>query len=281
MTFRTWVDENLRPQDINAMAEIRDFLGFDPEINQTVHPKDHMFNGQNNGYFQTSIQGLFSLVNSMKHAGMGPQAVRSVLDFGCGYGRIYRAFAAAFPKAELTALDLMEESARFCAETFGGTAIKSDENVANLSLPLRYDVIWFGSVFTHLPKARWQEFFDFLAMIAQPGGVVSFTTHGMRAIDVIQYKVDQGQSITVKLDAFNEMKETINAKGFVFMPNGPVVVKHQKSLGMEITEGLYGLSFSTRAWVTEFVESQGKWDMVGFDEAGWGNNHDVVTLRLK
>ena len=45
-----------------------------------------------------------------------------------------------------------------------------------------------------------------------------------------------------------------------------------------MTEGQYGRSFSTEAWVRSYIESLPGWQLIDFVPGGWGNNHDVVTI---
>lgn len=80
----------------------------------------------------------------------------SVLDFGCGWGRLIRLFYKYIPTDRIYAVDPMEKSLAYCAEAgLYGTFLKSDFIPRTLPTPsgLRFDFIFAFSVFTHLsPK---------------------------------------------------------------------------------------------------------------------------------
>ena len=49
----------------------------------------------------------------------------SILDFGCGFGRVLRMLKAAYPEARLTAADVKREGVDFCARRHLGVSIAS------------------------------------------------------------------------------------------------------------------------------------------------------------
>jgi SAM-dependent methyltransferase len=263
------------------LDEVRDILGHVPDIDRTLHPNDHMVLKNPVGYFGTSVAGLSAILQGISKAKMSPSDFGAILDFGSGYGRIYRALAAAFPNSRLAALDLMADGARFCAETFGGNWFKSNEDLGLVHLPEKFDLIWFGSVFTHLPALQWDHFLNFLTTNTAPGGLVIFTTHGWTALQQIERKHQSGLRKAVDLDDLRRVREELDAQGFMFVPGRTNEIRHQKSLGMDITEGLYGRSFSTPEWVRGWISAHPAWEFVDIAESGWGHNHDVVTIRLR
>lgn len=249
------------------------------DMNLTISPDDHMMTTPDPvAYFRTSRSALDCVLRGLASAGKVPSDVGAVLDFGSGYGRVYRALAAAFPDAKLTACDLMESASRFCAETFGGDWVKSDEDLAAVKLPRKYDLIWLGSVFTHLPIHRWQSLLGFLADATNQAGVVVFTSHGERAIKQIEDVLLKRNPFAIESDWYAAMKAGLPQAGFDFYPSRPAVVKHQVDRGIDVSQGEYGFSFTTEEWVRQFVSTIPQWNLVAYEAAGWGGNHDVVTL---
>lgn len=99
---------------------------------------------------------------------------RSLLDVGCGTGMVGQALRAAGCEAELTGLDISQESLRVAQESGHYAALQS----ADLQQPLpvhddSYDVVVCVGVMTYLPdtEAVWRE----LARAARPGGLVVVT----------------------------------------------------------------------------------------------------------
>lgn len=249
-------------------------------INETISPDDHMLSaGNRDAYFRTARSGLECILTGLQAASRGPHDIRSVLDFGCGYGRVYRAIAAGFPHAKLTACDLMETAAQFCAETFGGDWVKSSEDLAAIVLPRKYDLVWLGSVFTHLPAHRWLTLLEFLATAADKNGVVIFTTHGVRAIERIESFIMKQNPYMIDADRYKMMKRALPTIGFDFIPSKAAIIKHQNNMGIDVSLGEYGTSFATEWWVEQVSKRLPDWQLVKYSAPGWAGNHDAVTLR--
>ncbi|MGB3682770.1 MAG: class I SAM-dependent methyltransferase, partial [Rubrobacteraceae bacterium] len=80
----------------------------------------------------------------MELAGLSPE---SILDYGCGHGRVLRWFQSFWPNANLTAADVTEDQIEFCARTFGANPFLIDKPFDEVELPSEYDLIWLGSIF--------------------------------------------------------------------------------------------------------------------------------------
>src|SRR5262245_27701876 len=105
---------------------------------------------------------------------VGKREVGRILDFPCGHGRVLRNLKAAYPAASLTACDIDRDGVDFCASTFGAQGVYSDDNLDTVHLDDGFDLIWVGSLFTHLPDARWPAFLKFLADRLAPEGLLVF-----------------------------------------------------------------------------------------------------------
>jgi SAM-dependent methyltransferase len=106
-------------------------------------------------------------------------SVRSILDFGCGYGRVTRALVQRFPPGIIDVFDVDAQAPIFCAHEFGVRPLVFnkdwDWNSVNFR---RYDLIWVGSVFTHLSELFARETFSVLYRILIKDGILVFTAHG-------------------------------------------------------------------------------------------------------
>lgn len=79
---------------------------------------------------------------------------RSVLDFPCGSGRVTRHLRAMFPDANIGACDLYGNHVDFCAAHFAATPFISRENVDELDLGAEWDLVFCGSLLSHLPEKK-------------------------------------------------------------------------------------------------------------------------------
>ena len=243
-----------------------------------VSPEDHMVTATMEIYFRVTDAAIECILRGLRAAGINPEDVTRAMDYGCGYGRVYRAFPVMFPKAELAAVDLMEKAVTFCASTFGGTPIHSKEDFTTYLGDEPFDVVWLGSVFTHLPASSWHKLLAQLAAHTRKGGAVIFTAHGKTAIQHIENVVLKRNPYLIDKAFFDQMKATLPEKGFDFAANVGGNHAHQVKMGMSVTQGTYGFSFSTREWITELFNQHPDWIMVDYAAPGWGGNHDAVTI---
>jgi SAM-dependent methyltransferase len=101
-----------------------------------------------------------------------------ILDLPSGAGRVLRVLKAAFPEAHLTACDLDREGVDFCSRVLGAEPVYSHADPTKVELEGNFDVIWCGSLFTHLGAPRWPGFLDLLGDALAPDGLLILTTHG-------------------------------------------------------------------------------------------------------
>ena len=100
------------------------------------------------------------------------------MDFGCGHGRVGRHLRAFLPDSELFFVDVVESGREFCAKQFNGKAVSSGADFSNLDLPGDMDLIWVGSVFTHMDYARMRMLFDSLVASLSRNGILIMTLRG-------------------------------------------------------------------------------------------------------
>jgi SAM-dependent methyltransferase len=154
-------------------------------VSRAIHPGDRMSAHHAHDWSKYERVGVSAARVVFAALALAPTAsVRRLLDFGSGYGRVARHFAALFPAARLFVADIDEQATAFCRDSFGATAVASGRDFARLDLPGELDLIWVGSVFTHIHWERMRELFASLAAALAPGGCLVATFHGPATIAV-------------------------------------------------------------------------------------------------
>jgi SAM-dependent methyltransferase len=192
--------------------------------------------------------------------GRGP--VRSILDFPCGYGRVSRFLRVRFPNAVIAACDIDKAARDFCARTFGAFTLFSDRTFNGLygapSLPACFDLIWCGSLLTHLDARDSRRlltlFYDNLA----PGGVCVFTTHGRF---VHQGIVENNIWYALTASARSRILDGYRADGYGY-------ADYDNSPG-------YGMSLATSERIRALAAEAGDWRETFYLNQGWDRHQDV------
>jgi SAM-dependent methyltransferase len=160
-----------------------------PGIPGPVHRNDLMYEPGSAGAAETYVHVGRSAVaaceQSLAAVGRTWKDVGSALDFGCGHGRVARHLAVALSMSgapRLTVTDLDAEAVRFVAAQFSARGVISERPLAQLEVG-RHDLVWAGSVATHLPEATWMDWIALVARSLNPGGLFVFTSHAPECLD--------------------------------------------------------------------------------------------------
>lgn len=114
--------------------------------------------------------------------------IRRCLDYGCGYGRVLRWLTGR--GFEIVSADVNAHGVAFCAAEFGTTPFVIPRGREDWALPGSFDLIWVGSVLTHLAADTCEALVVRLAHALNPRGLLVFTTHGELQGDGAQYGRD-------------------------------------------------------------------------------------------
>jgi SAM-dependent methyltransferase len=221
-----------------------------------ISPNDHMWATGQSWYFEVGLSALECVNRALTDAGVTP---RAILDMPCGHGRVCRMLRAAFPSAHITVCDLDPDGVDFCAHEFHAEPLYSHEDVRAVKLDRVFDLIWCGSLFTHLDRDRWPPFLEFFADHLAPDGVLVFTTHGRRPI---QWMLGGVFSYGLTLDEQRSLVEHYARDGFGFVSPA---------------NQAFGISLSSMSFVCAQVERQPSLKLVGLREAAWAGHHDVAS----
>jgi Methyltransferase domain len=192
-------------------------------------------------------------------AAAGRESVETLLDFASGHGRVLRALKAAFPEARLAACDLDRDAVDFCARTFGATPVYSHEDPARIKVEDRFDLIWCGSLFTHIDAPRWPGFLDVLGSLLASRGVLVFTTGGRS----VAAEMRDGDHQGLTADLARGLLEDFDRTGFGYRD-------YPGQSG-------YGLARCRPAWVCDQLERTAGIELLGYTERGWNRRQDAVA----
>jgi SAM-dependent methyltransferase len=131
--------------------------------------------------FEPSRRGAVdTIVQLLADSGVRIADLRSVLDFGCGCGRILAGWEGMLhPEARLYGCDINERLVRFCQENVKDAAVIQSSFMPPLPYAdHQFDLIYAASVYTHLSLPAMLHWTGEIARILEPGGIAMITTHG-------------------------------------------------------------------------------------------------------
>ena len=238
-------------------------------VKTTLNPNDNEFAPGTplEDYLRVGVDALRVIVNVLVSNVREPP--RSILDFPSGSGRVTRHLQAFFPEAKIVASDLYDRHLKFCVDQLGAEGILSQENLDDVDFGWRFDLIFCGSLLTHLPEGPFRAAFRLLSRSLNDTGIAIVTLHGRHS----EY-IQENYSWRYFEDELYEIaRSTISEKGFGYadykgLAGPPLFDNHAH----------YGVSFSRPHWSLKMVEADDRIRILGYIERGWHDHQDVLVF---
>jgi SAM-dependent methyltransferase len=124
----------------------------------------------------------------------GPEGFETILDFGCGCGRVIRHWSGVAKGPRLYGTDINPDLISWDRKHLSKIA---DFQINRLEPPLNYPEAFFSfiytiSVFTHLTEAFQNAWIDELRRVLKPNGLLLITVHGQSRLDQLSNE-ERGQ----------------------------------------------------------------------------------------
>jgi SAM-dependent methyltransferase len=251
---RKWLSDSAASSQEKAVLE---------RISIRIHDDDEMYLPFDAGqYLSVGLSALRCIETALQKSN-GKPPVKSILDLPCGYGRVLRFLRARFPDADITASELNQSALEFCKDTFSVKTIASNTDFRKLSVPGRFDLIWCGSLLTHVDESSAAALLKFFHEHLSPGGKCVFTTHGKFVVDRIR---NTRTPYGLNEPARDKLLTQFDARGYGY-------ADYANSPG-------YGVSIVTTERMIQIARSIGPWKDVSCLERGWDNHQDVYIGEL-
>lgn len=109
-------------------------------------------------------------------SGQDTSTDRRLLDFGVGWGRLYRILLNHYDPRSLIGVDIDPKCVRSCSDTMPyGTFVQSGDPPLPFSAG-SFDIVYAYSVFSHLAEHAFRSWMTEFSRLLNPGGLVVFTT---------------------------------------------------------------------------------------------------------
>jgi SAM-dependent methyltransferase len=247
-------------QVINAVSEVMQRYA-QADISQELAATDVMYAGSMAHYLSVGRSAIDVIAHAMLVTGKTEFA--TVLDLPCGGGRVTRHLIKLFPDAKLFVSDLDKTLEAFTVSHFGGATIEAGRDF-DVTSPRTFDLIFVGSLVTHLDAAMFERALNWFKDALSPDGILILTTAGRRA-EFLQRTLIR----TLDPAKWSVAASEFTAGGFGYVET-------------ECHSGrTYGASLSMPSWVMRLIEMDPGVRIAGFQEASWDNHQDVVILQKR
>jgi hypothetical protein len=239
-----------------ARLRVRDEVNGSP-----IHPQDNMRSpGREEHYYSVGLDALWNIILSMMSSGLTD--AHRILDFPSGFGRVTRYLRAAFPDAQIDVGDTWAAAVTHCAATYRANSIQTKPRFRDIDAP-NYDVIFCGSLLTHLAEEVGNDLLDFFVDHLEVGGIVVVTFCGQKNL------LHEKRYFNEAVFGTRENLERIAAMyqdgqyGFMDYPG----------------QSGYGRAFVPIPWFQRYGAKNPQLIITRIAEGGWDNNQDVATLK--
>ena len=156
-------------------------------FHEGIHRQDimylHAFLTKGDSHFAyMSYMGIgwngFQVVRTVLQSANGDVGVKGrILDFASGYGRVSRFLAGYYGPERVCVSDIKADAVDYMVERMGVSGFHSVEDPALLDVEDRFEVIFVGSLFSHLNQDLCRKWLEKLVSLTEPEGLLVFSTH--------------------------------------------------------------------------------------------------------
>jgi SAM-dependent methyltransferase len=260
-------DQVARLGDYTALLEAAVERGVNTELDDADAENLGLDQKRAEHYFAVGASAVRVIVDALVAAGRPAPA--TILDYPSGSGRVTRHLQAIFPRASITAADLYEPHVEFCRTRLGVDGVVTPEAVDDFDFDHRFDLIFCGSLLTHLPRRRAVAVLRLIARSLAPGGVAVVTTHGRRS-DVMQ----RHHFKYVDDKRYRSARWSAVTTGF-----GYVSYERRFRTSYFGKQRRYGVALTRPSWTVRQSLRLDGIRLAGYHEMAWDGHHDVVCLQ--
>jgi SAM-dependent methyltransferase len=205
-------------------------------------------------------QTIRDIEHALENAGGSLNRTKEFLDFGCGCGRLIIALLRFRSdhglNLNITGCDVDQRAVEWCQRN-----LQSSRCVVNQEMPPlmfsdhTFDVIWCGSVFTHLDEAHQNLWLSELKRVLKPTGILIASVHGRHSWES-------------RLPFWTRAK--LEKKGILFAKTGA---------NKGIHPDWYQVTWHTEAYVKQHWSTL--FEVCAYLPRAFNNHQDIVVARNK
>lgn len=237
-----------------------------PHFVRTISSDDNMAQTTKELYYWMGRTGIDSISKILELTSLPPSNVTNILDMPSGWGMVLRHMKYSWPKARITACDIVESAISFCSETFGATPVLSFENLDEVVFDNAFDIIWCGSLFTHLDAQSSNALVRLLHRHINKNGVIIFSLAG----EFVYNLTVQGELRGLPESTIPKIVSDFQNTGFAHAKYAPGLLDYAAQ---------YGRTFIGKAWLDKTWGAFDDLQEIAYINRGYARRQDVVGYQ--
>jgi len=218
-------------------------------------------------------QLMLALYNELKNESAPPRP--TILDFGCGCGRMIRFLSRQPEYWSAHGCDVKPGNADWCSANLPGA--KFTRNAVLPPLPYRdgtFDLVFSLSIFTHLAEKNANLWLEEIHRVLAPQGVFLATTSGLRVLETTRDSALHQEMFKVNRQRTEELIAELPDRKFIFLPYDQGILEAADA-GEE-----YGNTFIHPSYLQQHWGGRG-FEVLRHIPAGLRGWQDVVVLQRR
>jgi SAM-dependent methyltransferase len=225
------------------------------------------------GFRWTGARDIGRLMDLYVQFATTPPRPLSILDFGCGCGRLTRYLNMSPHKT--FASDANPEHVAWCAANLENVTTRLNQRIQPLPFDDRsIDFAYAWSVFTHLRRDEAEAWLFDLARVLRPGGLLIATIHSELALRTLMSSEPHQTMMQVDAERAQLLAKQLHRDGYVFIPYNEGVTQ-LANVGPDYGNCFMDPQQSRSLWEGAFEMMA---EIPGGAVAGW---QDALVLRKR
>lgn len=232
------------------------------DVNPNISTRDGMLNPDNlKQYFRCGVEAVQICRNALAELGRDTLAIERIVDYACGYGRVLRFLRASYPGAEIIGADVDARALRHVENLLGEkTQLLDSAGSTPLASVGSVDLVWVGSLFTHLPERQVGKVLTDLRAFLKSEGVIVFTLHGEFVAQRIRRRE---KTYNLSDESCSALLEKYDKYGYGFAPYR----ENER----------YGISVCRKNRMKVLLDDR-RLKLHSFLQKGWVNHQDIYAV---
>jgi SAM-dependent methyltransferase len=279
-TYRRFILDNLSHYGIDPERFCRPLPGADEMFFKALLPNyEHDVDIAAFKFVESTLRFFDTYRQIVEQVFGGFEKLGGVMDFASGYGRLTRLLEQRLPRERIWVSDIYADAMAWQAQAFGVNTLVSAPNPDAVAHDRTHDIVFVGSLFSHLPTGLFERWLQRLYRMVAPGGVLAFSVHDMGFLPPGEtpdpsglsfYRASESGSLDHDIYGMSYVTEAYVAAAVATLPGGPAYRRFGK--GAYENQDLYVVAGPGRSLEGLRVAST---PMGGFESATALTNGDV------